>query len=40
MSGGIFISAALTEELKKSGIGGLTYYPGFSGYGGLFQLIF
>jgi PII-like signaling protein len=34
MSSGIFISAALMVELKKSGIGELTYYPGFSGYGG------
>jgi hypothetical protein len=32
-SGGIFISVALMEELKKSGIDGLVYYRGFSGYG-------
>lgn len=33
MGGGIFISDALMQELKKSGIDGLTYYQGFSHYG-------
>lgn len=32
-SGGIFITASLMEELKKSGIDGLTYHKGFSQYG-------
>ncbi|SEW17505.1 hypothetical protein SAMN05428988_2740 [Chitinophaga sp. YR573] len=34
LSGGILISVSLMGELKKSGISGLVYHHGFSGYGG------